>query len=211
MLLAFLLFYASATASAAINSRSNLFLQMMVTMMEIMGLINRDDDYYNQSYPSYGNMAYPQLPFNNQMQALAMQQMLGGSNPALYGSGMMPGGSTLPYTGGNQAVIPFLPDYVNNQGKKKKPHWIEGKWRASDGMIMEVHHGYFKMYYQQNPQQVRGGLVRIKDRWLAIYEKSRNITRQYEFGYKENMLVLKDTSGNMMLFKRMTNWSNPLR
>jgi len=210
LLLALVLLFSSLTSVAAVNTRSNLFLEMMLTMMEVMGFIDRDRNVYNQTYPSLNSLPYGSSmmgnPMQNWLQTMALQQMLSGAaNPALYGGMLTPGLAGLP---GNQATIPFLPEYLNQQAKT---HWIEGKWRSRDGMIMEVHHGYFKMYYPNRPREVRGGLIRIKDRWLAIHEKSRNFTRQFEFGYKDDRLVLKDTNGNLMLFKRMTDWLNPLQ
>ena len=78
-------------------------------------------------------------------------------------------------------------------------------------MIMEVRRGYFKMYYRDTPRQVRGGLIRLKDKWLAIYEKTHKITRQYEYAYQDERLALRDLKGNLMLFKKMPDWGIPLR
>ena len=219
---------------AANNIRGNLFIEMMLTMMEIMGFIDDKDDYYSQPYPSfnsfnglnsfgYGNFAYPgfsnfsmpgngwQSPTQSATQsaaqsltgALAMQQMMGGGLP---GIGL-----------GNSTPIPFLPGYappglaMGSSSGQFKPHWIEGKWQTNNGMIMEVKQGQFKMYYRQAPNQFRGGLIRIKDKWLGIHEKSQGITRQFEFAHKDGRLVLRDTNGNLMLLKKMTDWMIPLR
>jgi hypothetical protein len=231
VLVCLVLVFSTPVSSAASYNRTNLFLEMMRVMLEMMGMIDRDNDYYNMPYPVYGNVfpgsqGFAGNPMQNWLQLQAMQQMLG-SNPAAFGlmPGMTPGmnpfmtpgmnpglwsGPGLPGLGNNQTVIPFLPDYLG-QGKKTGKHWIEGKWQANDGMIMEVHRGYFKMYYRNSPREVRGGMIRIKDRWLAIFEKSRNFARTYEFGYKDKRLVLRDDDGNIMLFRRLTDWSVPLR
>ena len=217
LLLCLLLVLPVTESQAAVNTRTNLFLEMMLTMMEIMGMIDRNDNYYNQPYPvmtpGLNNFSQGmQNPMGNQwqsaLQMLALQQMLSnyGGAMALPGNFANPNSGLLP----NQTAIPFLPEYFN-QTPQTSRHWIEGKWQSSDGMIMEVRQGQFKMYYRHLPREVRGGLLRIKDKWLAIYESSHQITRQYEFAYKDDRLVLKDTSGNMMLFKRMTDWAMPLQ
>lgn len=222
----------SSPALQAANSlRGNVFLEMMLAMMDFMGFIDRDRSYYNQSYPNYNQYPYSQAfpgtgPWQSTAQALAWQQMLGGSNPVSPGAGMSPfsgpgnwsGMGGFPGVSGPQAVIPYLPEYFNQQqniyqpGKPAvKTHWIEGRWIANDNMIMEVRQGKFIMYYRDDPKQVRGGLIRLKDRWLAIAEQTRKITRQYEYAYKNDVLVLRDTNGNLMLFKRLTDWPVPLQ
>ncbi len=197
-------------SAVSASTRTNVFLEMMLAMMEIMGMINRDrDNYYSQPYPVITPGYNDQ--WQNAMQMLALQQMLNGNaagmNP-LMGMNNLSALNGLPLSGNNSGnIVPFLPDLPTKTPATQ--HWIEGKWRSSDGMIMEVRQGQFKMYFAHTPQEVRGGLIRIKDQWLAIYERSRQITRQYEFAYKDNRLVLKDPNGNMMLFKRMTNWAVP--
>lgn len=207
---------------ASASVRGNLFVEMMLTMMEIMGFIDRDDDIYGQDYPLPGQffmpglgmpgMGMPGANWSSWPQTMAMQQPWGG-----YPGSMMPGmgapnwsPSAWNPSARNQqsARIPFLPGY--NPAKKYQSHWIEGRWYTSDGMIMEVYQGRFRMYYRQQPEEVRSGLIRIKDRWLGIYEESRQFLRQFEFAYKDDRLVLRDPDGNLMLMRRMTNWAIPL-
>jgi hypothetical protein len=204
------LIFCSPLSGYGKDIRGNIFIEMMLTMMEIMGFIDDDDDYYSQPYPSYSQ--FPQFSqwgmgnsWQSMPQALAWQQMMGGAYPG------MPGLSPF----GNQvapgAVIPYLPGYGPQPAPVYKPHWIEGRWIANDGMIMEVNQGRFKMFYRHSPKQQRSGLIRLKDKWLGIYEPSQQFARQYEFAYKDDRLVLRDIDGNLMLFKRMTNWLVPLQ
>lgn len=239
---------------AAQTLRSNVFLEMMLAMMDFMDLIDRDRDYERLPYPNYNTflptMPYSsaglggQNPWQSYLQAMALQQMFNSAYPGMFpgtipglGSGFgsgMPGGInpfgvTSPWSLGgfggpvdsfgnwnplaNQdqghAIVPFLPEFFAEQGltpPKPKTHWIEGRWVAGDNMIMEVERGRFVMYYRDRPEQKRDGLIRIKDRWLAIAIQSHKITRQYEYAYKDDLLVLKDSDGNMMLFKRLHDW-----
>jgi len=198
IILSLCLVFLSPAASPATNYRGNLFLEMMLTMMKIMGFIDRDDDYYDQPYPNFNQFPYIQ-PY-------------AGNNPMLPGSGWT---GTMPPQGlaGSQYGVPYLPQYFNQyrSGRRYKPHWIEGRWAASDGMIMEVSQGEFKMYYRDAPKQVRGGLIRLKDHWLAIYEKTQQISRQYEFAFEDDRLALRDADGNLMLFMRLQDWPITLR
>jgi len=205
IIFALLLFCAPLSSSAASYSRDNIFIEMMRTMLEIMGVIDDDDDdYYYGPYPSYNQLPFylyqgmdPQGTFKSWQsmpQALAWQHVQPGGYPGMPGmnnySGQMTPG----------AVIPYLPGYKPGKGPVYKPHWIEGRWFASDGMIMEVRQGKVKMFY-----------IRVKEQWLGIYFPARQFARQYEFAYKDDRLALRDIDGNLMLFKRMTNWAIPLQ
>ena len=204
IIFATLVFCIPPAVSAASYSRDNIFIEMMRTMLEIMGVIDDDDDYYNQPYPSYGQFPffyapgslYPGSgnPWQSMSQALTMQQMMPGS-----------------YPGAGGATIPFLPGYGYGKTPAYKPHWIEGRWYARDGMIMEVRQGQVKMFYRHSPNQVRSGIIRLKEHWLGIYFPSQQFARQYEFAYKDDRLALRDIDGNLMLFRRMTNWMIPLQ
>ena len=177
----------------------------MLAMMDIMGMIDYERDYYNQPYPNYNTMPYASgyYPYQFPPQSLAWQQIISGG-----------------YPGGTQAAIPYLPKYFGQfpgqwqnlyspQNPAYRKHWIEGRWVARDNMIMEVENGKFIMYYRDDPKQVRGGLIRLKDRWLAIAEETRKVTRQYEYAYRKDVLILRDEDGNMMVFRRLTDW--PIR
>jgi hypothetical protein len=215
ILLALLLFCAPLNTSAASYSRDNIFIEMMRTMLEIMGVIDDDNDYYNQPYPSYNHFPsfyYPGLasqgmgnPWQSMPQALAWQPMLSGGYPGMPGLNPIPG---YPASG---AVIPYMPGYKPGKSPGYKPHWIEGRWVASDGMVMEVRQGEVKMFYRHAPDQVRSGIIRLKEHWLGIYFPSQQFARQYEFAYKDDRLALRDIDGNLMLFRRMTDWAIPLQ
>jgi hypothetical protein len=215
ILFAMLIFCIPLTSYAAKNIRGNIFIEMMLTMMEIMGFIDDDDDYYSQPYPSYNQFPlFTQPGLGNSWQSIpqsmAMQQMMGGGYPGMSG---LNGFNA--FGGGGQSshgpVIPYLPGHSPNSRQVYKPHWIEGRWIANDGMIMEISQGQFKMFYRHSPQQQRTGLIRMKDKWLGIYEPSQQFARQYEFAYQDDKLALRDVHGNLMLFKRMTNWLIPLQ
>jgi len=215
VIFALLVFCAPLNSPAASYSRDNIFIEMMRTMLEIMGVIDDDDDYYNQPYPSYNQFPLfnhqgwsPQgtvNPWQSIPQAMAWQQMLSGGYPGL------PGYNPLAGQINPGAVIPYLPGYQPGKGSVYKPHWIEGRWVASDGMIMEVRQGKVKMFYRHSTDQVRSGIIRLKEHWLGIYFPARQFARQYEFAYKDDRLALRDIDGNLMLFKRMTNWAIPLQ
>ncbi len=200
------------SASAASSSyRGNVFVEMMLKMMEIMvEIIDQDPEYSKMPYPmpyQFMNPYFNPTQFNPaqfnpaQINPFQAGQFFGNTSPNPY----------LP----NQAVIPFLPDAQPSVTApvhlKYMPHWIEGRWISTDNMIMEVWQGEFKMYYRTRPSEVRGGLIRLKDRWLAIHEQTRQITRQFEYAIDDDKLALKDADGNMMLFYRSQNWANSLR
>jgi hypothetical protein len=215
LIFALLVFCAPFNTSAASYSRDNIFIEMMRTMLEIMGVIDDDDDYYNQPYPSYNQFPFfnyqgwsPQgttTPWQSMPQAMAWQQMLSGGYPGL------PGYNPLAGQLDQGAVIPYLPGYQSGKAPAYKPHWIEGRWAASDGMIMEVRQGKVKMFYRHSPDQVQSGIIRLKEHWLGIYFPAQQFARQYEFAYKDDRLALRDIDGNLMLLKRMTNWAIPLQ
>lgn len=201
----------SPVTQATTTYRGNIFMEMMLAMMDVMGLINYERNSYNQPYPNFNSPAYGTSPYNFN----SWQQMPGGGfGPGGWSSWANPG--NLAGIGGNQATIPFLPEYFNQNpwqagNPAARTHWIEGRWVANDNMIMEVRQGKFVMYYRDNPEQVRSGLIRLKDRWLAIAEETRKVSRQYEYAYKKDLLALRDTHGNLMLFRRLTDWPVPLR
>jgi len=203
----------SSPAQASTNYRGNLFLEMMLTMMDFMGIIDYDRD-YNDSYPNFRNYSsgmspYGFNPWSSPVSSMAWQQAFNNIAPGWAGAAMPSPDNFGSWSPSPQAVIPYLPEYSDQhqtRPRSHKPHWIEGRWIANDSMIMEVSNGHFVMYYRDNPRQVRGGLIRLKDKWLAIAETKRKITRQYEFAYKKDMLALKDSQGNLMLFRRLQNW-----
>jgi hypothetical protein len=211
---------------ASSTYRGNVFVEMMLKMMEIMvEIIDQDPEYSKMPYPMssqyfnpYFNPALGMQPFygspwSNMAQKYAYQQMLTPFDPS--STGQFFGNPPFMPQNPTQAVIPFLPDSgpapTAPLHLKYMPHWIEGRWIASDNMILEVWQGEFKMYYRNRPSEVRGGLIRLKDRWLAIHEQTRQITRQFEYAIEDDKLVLKDLDGNVMLFHRSQNWGNPLR
>lgn len=233
LIFSILIICASSTAQATKYYRGNIFLEMMLAMMDLMGIIDYERDYYRQPYPNFNQ--YPASPWSgynslqSPAQAMAWQQMLSGGYPGFPGSSglMMPGATPWanPMAGNNwgglgilpgttpEAVIPYLPQYFNQYqpNTHARSHWIEGRWLANDNMVMEVRQGKFTMYYRDRPDQVRGGLIRIKDHWLAIAETTRKIVRQYEYAYKKDLLVLRDSDGNIMFFRRLTNWPLTLK
>ena len=178
--------YTSTVSAANSSIRGNILIEMMLTMLEAMGFDTNDQ--YSDTYPNYNQIPYQPPPYSNNPWSLTSPPITS-FNPST-----------------NQSVI--IP-YRTESFQAKKNHWIEGKWLSSDGMILEVRQGQFKMYYRHAPQHVRSGLIRLKERWLAIYEKSHQITRQYEFAHKDGNLVLKDNNGRLMLFKRLIDWSTP--
>ena len=215
IIFALVVFLVPLNTSAASYSRDNIFIEMMRTMLEIMGIIDDDDDYYFGPYPSYNQFPYlhyqglnPRGAANSwysMPQALSWQQMLSSGYPGLPGWNTRPGQMT------PGAVIPYRPGYNPGKAPLYKPHWIEGRWVATDGMIMEVRQGEVRMFYRHSPNQVRSGIIRLKEHWLGIYFPARQFARQYEFAYKDDRLALRDIDGNLMLFRRMTNWANPLQ
>lgn len=209
---------ATSPAQATTYYRGNVFLEMMLAMMDVMGIIDYERD-YNDTYPNFRNFSYGMSPYgfnpwSSPVSSMAWQQAFNNVAPGWAGDALPSPGSFESWSPSPQAVIPYLPEYFDQYrtgSRAYKPHWIEGRWIANDNMIMEVSNGRFVMYYRDNPRQVRGGMIRLKDKWLAIAETTRKIIRQYEFAYKKDKLVLKDSDGNLMLFRRLPNWPLPVK
>ncbi|MGD2119570.1 MAG: hypothetical protein PVG66_14510 [Chromatiales bacterium] len=182
-------------ANFNMNYRGNLFLEMMLTMMEMMGFIDRDNYYSNQPYPNYNTFA-PNL------------YGYGFSNPW---QGGMPGAgwNSLPGLTPLNSMNAFGNPWDVSSLQPGQTHWIEGRWQAADGMLFVVQQGQFRMFYPQWPQETRSGLIRIKDRWLAIYEQQSHSSQQFEFAYQDEYLVLSDEYDNMMLFRKLFDWPMP--
>ena len=97
-----------------------------------------------------------------------------------------------------QAAGPFY----NWRQAWPSPGPLDGDWEDSFGNILSIGNDRFRISQSQD-RYSEGYLLREKDRIISLRTRNSNIKRYYEYALQDNKLVLRDSSGNLLLFRRI--------
>jgi hypothetical protein len=187
------------------NGQYNPFGQAMDMMMDAMESYGRNrawedtlSSYANQAQPwSWGTLpgvspwsglsgVTPQLPGQSQWQQLfqGMPQQRPG-DPLRGYSAFTPGpglnrGSTTRYNAGSP---------------------VNGVWQGNSGEILLVRGQSFRLYVGRD--NYSDGRLALLGNRLVLANPSTGISREYEYAAHEGRLVLRDSDGNLLLYRRV--------
>jgi hypothetical protein len=134
-----------------------------------------------QAAQSMGGMAgqlYPQAP--------------GGTfgSPGAGYPGMMPWPGTGTGTGGG------YPSYGFGTANP-----LEGVWQGNSGEVLLIRDGQFRLYASRD--NYNDGRLTVRGDRLALGDPNTGVTREYEYAAHEDRLVLRDSNGNLLLYRRV--------
>lgn len=146
---------------------------------------------------------------------LRMMETMGFLQPGIssamtYGMGAMPNwNNALPGTL-NTTPWPYaLPDATVPDGWKLKGclpgesgiTGLDGIWEGRDGELFIIHGNRFRLY---SPNSLFvDGLIRRDDGHIALYNPNRQQARPYEVAEQDGRLVLRDSAGQLLLYRRL--------
>ena len=107
----------------------------------------------------------------------------------------------------------FLPDFrnfsppINTPYYNWRPDWsratpLDGEWEDAVGNILSVVNNRFRIS-QSSDRYSEGYLLTESDNILSMQARESRYKRYYEFALHNDKLVLRDNSGNLLLFRRI--------
>jgi hypothetical protein len=95
-----------------------------------------------------------------------------------------------------------VPPLYNWSSAWPRPGPLDGEWEDPAGNILAVANGRFRI--SQSYDRYSEGYISIEsDRILLLRTRDSNIERYYEFAHQNGKLVLRDSTGNLLLFRRI--------
>jgi hypothetical protein len=76
---------------------------------------------------------------------------------------------------------------------------LDGEWRSVDGAVLRLRGNRFSIYVGGN--RLHGTFMLFRNRFI-VYVAESDATLQFAFERRNDMFILQDGAGNMMLFKR---------
>jgi hypothetical protein len=80
---------------------------------------------------------------------------------------------------------------------------LQGTWRGSNGETMQFWGGKNFRLYGTEGRSVEGGYLQYQDR-LITYIPETDVVRMYEFEYRPDMFAIRDSYGQIIVFRRGT-------
>lgn len=82
------------------------------------------------------------------------------------------------------------------------PGPLDGEWEDPTGNILAVANGRFRI--SQSYDRYSEGYISLEsDQLLSLRTRESNTKRYYEYAHQDGKLVLRDDSGNLLLFRRI--------
>ena len=78
---------------------------------------------------------------------------------------------------------------------------LDGNWQGRTGEILAIRSGRFRIY--QSPERYHEGLIYFDEKHLALRQAKAGVTHQYEYAEEGGRLVLRDTQGNLLLYRKI--------
>ncbi len=211
-----LVFGTPATAYS-LYSDENPFVEAMLRMMEIFGLIDRSRLPLGVPYlPSYGQSLAPGLGMGGLPGMTGVPGMTGfsGLSP-LYGLGAMPGASSFPATGGwptaggwpgagltTMATPGYRPDarWPGVAPTRQPPSYLDGIWEISKGGFVVIRGNAARLYVARDQYQDFAIAYDRQHLWWAPQAGGKR--SRYQYQVRSGRMVMRDTNGNYLLLRR---------
>ncbi len=202
----------SVSAYGAYTGEDNPFLEAMLRMMEIAGLIDRNDVPLGVPYlPGYGQSMAPGLaglggwpgyPAMGAFPGMSPLTGLGGLNGAP-GSSMLPGGgwpgAAVPNPGGMPGN--WLNRGWSGQGSNSASSgYLDGIWELSNGSVVVIRRGNARLYVSKDRHQDFTIGYDQKHFWWT--PRGGNTTSHYRYQFRDGRMILRDNQGKVLLMRR---------
>lgn len=190
----------------------NPFVEAMLRMMEIFGLIDRDSLPLGVPYlPGYSPTGVPGLgglpglggyPGMNGLPGLSPWSGIGGY-PGMSGlPGMAPPFGVGGYPGAGQ--IPGLGGTADPRGHAQgggaQTGYLDGIWELNSGAVVIIRRSSARLYVsRERYQDFTIGYDRRRFWWRP---RGGNTTTTYAYQMRDGRMVLRDTGGKMLLMRR---------
>jgi hypothetical protein len=170
---------AAQPPAVAASDTARVFADAMARMMDAMGLLG---DGANQSAPMPESMPGFGTPFG-------MGQM---PWPGMPGGGMPDMGAWMQQMPG-MVQLPSVPGWQRTS--------LDGIWEGRNGGLLIVQAHRFRLY---SPQcDYVEGLIQQRGDRIAMYDPEHDIARPYEIAQHQGRLVLRDSAGQVYLYRRL--------
>ena len=116
----------------------------------------------------------------------------GGHNPAMFPGYSNYGNPNYRYPG-RQGAVPVSP------AQYAPTALLNGRWFGSSGEILEVRGNQFRL---QDRQSSISGTVRVENNVVNLFSPKTGGVTQYTFARNQYELILQDTSGQVLVFRR---------
>jgi hypothetical protein len=183
------------------NLRGLPFIQMMIAMMDFMGMNKQ----YYPGMNSWGKFPYSPMPgssFGNfPMSSLANgQTMLNKSN--FMSEAFKPESSSINNSSTDSNAknnwVTGNDDKVSLTSNKN----LNGIWQALSGDVIAIYHNNRFIWSDGNSRNLAGRLI-IRGKLFFAYIPAKNTTLQFEFYQEPGQFVVRDKSGRIYTFKRI--------
>ncbi len=179
--------------------RSNPFATAMDMMMDAMDNYSRKRQ-WDQALSSYGTSMQPwalgampgmtpQMPGQTQMQQ--MFQNAPGVSRAMGNMGSPMGAFRQPRT-----MAPFYSAPTQQTGSA-----IDGVWQGSSGEVFVVRNGYCRIYASREAYD--DCRIAVQGQMVTLVSPTSRQRRQYEYAVSDGRMVLRDSDGNLLLYRRL--------
>jgi len=143
--------------------------------------------------PSWGSGS---LPLN--MSGMPMSPMMSPWNPG--GMGGMPNPQNL----SPQSFSPYYNWRPGWPGAGSNPGPLDGDWEDPAGHILSIGNDRFRI--SQSPDRYSEGYLLLeKGKIVSLQTRDSNQKRYYQYAVQDDRLVLRDTAGNLLLFRRISH------
>lgn len=203
-------------------SNDNPFVEAMLRMMEIFGLIDRDRLPFGVPYlPGYGQYLNPGLgglggfPTSPPLAGLGgvagMSPYSGlGGIPALSGMGTFPGTAAMPGAGGwPYGPAPSLgvppgswgnPGYWGYGQSNRVPRHLDGIWELDTGSFVIIQGQTARLYLSR--ERYQDFTIRYDRRHLWWSPRDGGTASRYRYQMRQGRMILSDDEGNLLRMRR---------
>jgi hypothetical protein len=202
----------SVSAYGSFGAEDNPFLEAMLRMMEVFGLIDRSAVPLGAPYlPSYGQSIPPGLgglqglggwPGYPAMGGFPGMSPLGGPG-SLPGTGLAPGvgwpGSGFPHPGKDSANWMNF-GWQGKGGNSAESGFLDGIWELSNGGFAVIKRRSARLYLSK--ERYQDFTIGYDQQHFWWTPRGGNTTSHYRYQFRDGRMILRDNQGKMLLMRR---------
>jgi hypothetical protein len=206
-------------------AEDNPFVEAMLRMMEIFGLIDRDRLPLGVPYlPSYGQSSFPALGGPGGFGGLPGYPGIGGPSglsplygmggvpglSPLYGTGAVPGMGQMPgglgWPGGGYPQLGGLPNHWGGQNwggpgqHSASRGLLDGIWELNKGGFVIIRGNAARLYLSKETYQ--DFVIGYDHQYLWWQPQAGGSTSRYRYQVRDGRMIMQDSDGNYLLLRR---------
>lgn len=180
-------------AGAGSYGEDNPFIEAMLRMMEVFGLIDRSRLPLGIPYmPSYSSSMVPGLGGFPGMSGYPGMGTMPGISP-MYGMRGLPGVGGMPGGWGNSG-------WAGQQGDAARSGYLDGIWDLTNGSLVVVKRAAARLYV--SPDRYQDFILGYDQQRLWWTPRGGNTTTTYLYQMRDGRMVLRDNKGKVLLMRR---------